>query len=155
MDGQRRSSTASRTKHPSLEFEMQEELTKLVRQYAKGLINFQHITPFPYPKDDSLKEFGDMTAKELQNSIKRKKRKKNKPSQVVFSPALLASLDGEHVSEAQLAKLAEQARLAIEQAERQAGERVVYCCGNLRLENKIDYECECTNSIRHQAINNG
>jgi hypothetical protein len=142
-----------KNKHTSLQFEKQEELTRTVQQYAAGLINFHKITPFEYPEVEHFEKFGDMSAKELQKTLKRKKLKKHKAEKFKVAPALAASFLGKQIAADELAQLAGKAEAAMRQAEKLAGKRVVYCCGNLRLEDKIDYECECGTRQRYNIIN--
>jgi hypothetical protein len=154
MDGKTPSTTASKARHPSLLFPKQKELNEIVRQYVAALINYHHITPFKYESEETLEQFGDMSAKELKKMLRRNKLKKHKAEKFAISDELRASLASRPTIEAgELAKLAKQARLAIEQAEQLAGKRVVYCCSNLRVEDNIDYECECGTRQRYRIVN--
>jgi hypothetical protein len=131
----------------------QAELTEIVRQYSRALINYYSIPPFAYPTTTTSMEghveFGRTTKKDV-----KKKRKKKKRKNIWGGERLRALLrQGKTYDDQELAKLAKQAKLAIQQASQLAGEPVIYCCGFLRIESRINYECTCSTSRRHKTIN--
>jgi len=132
----------------------QVELTEIVRLYAKGLINYHDISPFPYPTSEDDKIDGKVAfGKTTKQDVKRKRKKKKGP-RVFGNQELRDSLHKDRISKPQLALLAERAKQAMQQASQLAGERVIYCCGYIKIESTIEEECEyCRDSRRHQIIN--
>ena len=140
--------------------------TEQVRLYAAALINFHGIRPFEYSKDkksaDTGKKLDDVKVGDDPKVIAKrfrasKRAKKKKTGPYVADELILGSLQANkrQASEHELAELAKQANLALARARKLAGEPVVYCCGKLRIESEIDYECGCRNSRRHKLIHDG
>ena len=134
------------------------ELTELVRQYARALINYYKIPPYEYQKSPSKlnkrAEFGKTTKSDVKKARRKKKNGKSvAPTRVTSSVVKNIQAGGKTFSDKEMAQLAQQARQAIQQACKLAGEPVVYCCGLLRIKSRINYECTCEQSKRHTIIN--
>jgi hypothetical protein len=131
----------------------------MVRQYAKALIILAHIQekrdnpPVSKPAS-STPQLGD-DAKQVAKDFKAsKKEKKKRSTHQEPLPELRASWAGQPApSEQELAELAEQAKLALEQAAELAGEPVVYVGGQIIAARMADEDAPERSMERYKIIN--
>ena len=153
--------------HPSIDYPKSTELSEQARHYVRALIKTCGILPFKYPQeakkghvDESL-VIGTIDAKALHKREAAKKRKaKSKVKKLVEEkeepikhPALPDNSGDPLPSPALLAELAEQARLALAEASKLAGEPVIYCCAAIRKEGNYECEARCQDNEHYQRIN--
>lgn len=151
---------------PSIDYPKSIELSEQARHYVRALIKIHGILPFKYPQepkkgqvDESL-IIGTIDAKALHKREAAKKRKAKarakklvkKKEEPKKSNAIPDTKDPVP-SPAQLAQLAEQARLALAEASRLAGEPVFYCCAAIRKEGNYECEGNCQDNEHYRRVN--
>lgn len=150
----------------SMEFPRCIELSEQVRKFSSALIRNYGILPVDYndetvstPTSTTNLEFGVSDGKAIHKKAlakrRKKKKKKEKPPLALSDPKLVESLYGsvKIYTDNELAQLAEQAKQALAEASRLAGEPVIYCCAAIRR--KSIHECfgECESWEHYKQIN--
>jgi alpha-beta hydrolase superfamily lysophospholipase len=152
--------------HPSIDYPKSTELSEQARHYVRALIKIYGILPFEYPQevkkgevDESL-VIGSVDAKVVHKREAAKKRKARSKAKKLAKKKeepkkynALPDKQDPHPSPAQLAELAEQARLALAEASKLAGEPVIYCCAAIRKEDKYECRANCQDNKHYQRIN--
>lgn len=94
--------------------------------------------------------FGQTQPKKKSRSKRKKRRQWKYGDEGVRASCKRGGLD---TSDERMAALRAAAKLAMEAAQRLAGEPVCWCCGVLRITSKIDYECECKKRPEVRQVN--
>jgi hypothetical protein len=135
------------------------ELSEYVRLYARALSITNDNTPFEHPVSDrpegeSEAEFGVVLTKAEKKRQRETwgKKAKVKKKKTYQKPKPWLHTSAQTFSASELATLAEQAKLALAEAGRLAGERVIYCCGYIRKEKNYDCRAECSSKQRYKII---
>jgi hypothetical protein len=133
-------------------------LREVVRLYVRALIANYDILPYEYdrskskdapvdPTDADNLEFGVSDGKAIHKKVladrRRARRKKPKRKRRIGPSKVLPQDEGKKYTAGELATLAEQARLAMLEASRLAGERVIWCCNAIRKEKIHDCWGDC------------
>jgi len=139
-----------------------EELSEVVRLYAKAVIVKYKIPPYTYKKAAKTKdgtrnqlEFGvsDGQAIQKQASADKRKAKSKKRKQQDDKPHRRSiNFGGRVYSDEELAQLAEQARLALAEACELAGGRVFYCCGYIHKEGLYECASQCKSKQHYKRV---
>jgi len=142
--------------HPSIDYPQAVVLSEQVRLYARGLLNRYEPTPYEYPgkkEKESEAKYGVVLTKAEKKKQRARWSKKKKKKKSTYQPPVpwLHENDIEY-SASQLALLAEQAKLALAEARKQAGEEVIYCCGNIRRTKGYECRAKCSSKQRYQII---